>query len=53
MVDGSITRVHQHGAPQKNRQEEAVGISRGGLSTKIHAGVEGLGNPIRFRITAG
>ena len=38
---------------KKNAQEEAVGISRGGLSSKIHATVDGLGNPIRFRITAG
>jgi len=37
MVDGSVTRVHQQGAPEKNQAQEAVGLSRGGLSTKIHA----------------
>ena len=37
MVDGSIVRVHQHGAAKKKQQEqEAMGKSRGGLSTKIH-----------------
>jgi len=54
MVDGSIVRVHQHGAAKKAEQEsEAMGKSRGGLSTKIHAAVDGLGNPIRLLLTAG
>jgi transposase len=54
MVDGSICRVHQHGAPPKEDQEkEAVGKSRGGLSTKIHAAVDALGNPVRLLLTAG
>ena len=30
-----------------------MGPSRGGLSTKIHAAVDALGNPIRFILTAG
>jgi transposase len=39
---------------QKKRQNnEAMGKSRGGLSTKIHAAVDALGNPIRFILTAG
>ncbi len=54
MVDGSIVRVHQHGAPKRTEQDsEAVGKSRGGLSTKIHAAVDSLGNPIRLILTAG
>jgi len=54
MVDGSIVRVHQHGAPKRIDHElEAVGKSRGGLSTKIHAAVDSLGNPIRLILTAG
>ena len=32
---------------------EAVGKSRGGLSTKIHAAVDALGNPVRLLLTAG
>jgi len=32
---------------------QALGRSRGGLSTKIHAAVDALGNPLRFRLTAG
>jgi transposase len=30
-----------------------LGRSRGGFSTKIHATVDGLGNPLRLRLTAG
>jgi transposase len=33
--------------------EQALGRSRGGFSTKIHVGVDGLGNPLRFILTAG
>ncbi|HEY8158458.1 MAG TPA: IS5 family transposase [Methylobacter sp.] len=53
MVDESIVRVHQHGAAKKQHHEEAIGKSRGGLSTKIHAAVDALGNPVRLLLTAG
>lgn len=33
--------------------EQALGRSRGGFSTKIHAVVDGLGNPLRVLLTAG
>ncbi len=32
---------------------QALGRSRGGFSTKVHVTVDGLGNPLRFRLTAG
>jgi transposase len=35
------------------REAEAIGKSRGGLSTKIHAAVDALGNPVRLLLTAG
>ena len=39
---------------KKNEQEEqALGRSRGGFTTKIHAVCDALGNPIRFCFTAG
>ena len=44
MIDGSIVLVHQHGAAQKIQKAEAMGKSRGGFSTKIHAAVDALGN---------
>jgi transposase len=34
-------------------QDQAIGRSRGGLTTKIHACVDALGNPIRLILTAG
>ena len=39
----------QKGAPEK----QAIGPSRGGLSTKIHATVDALGNPTSFHLTPG
>ena len=33
--------------------EEALGRSRGGLSSKLHIAVDALGNPLRFFLTAG
>ena len=41
------------GLQKKRREEEAMGRSRGGLSTKIHAAVDALGNPVRLRIGPG
>ncbi len=38
---------------KKQQDQEAMGKSRGGLSTKIHAAVDALGNPVRFILTAG
>ncbi len=35
------------------QQAQALGRSRGGFSTKIHVNVDALGNPLRFRLTAG
>ena len=36
-----------------NAQNQSVGVSRGGRSTKIHAVVDGLGNPCVFMLTGG
>jgi len=33
--------------------EQALGRSRGGFSTKVHIGVDALGNPLRLRLTGG
>jgi transposase len=37
----------------KKDQDQAIGHSRGGLSTKIHALVDALGNPLAFLLTPG
>lgn len=36
-----------------DQESQALGRSRGGFSTKIHIAVDGLGNPLRFILTAG
>lgn len=53
MIDATIVRAHQHSAGAKRGQSQAIGRSRGGLSTKIHATVDALGNPTGFHLTAG
>jgi transposase len=40
-------------APPKKDDDQAIGRSRGGLSTKIHALVDALGNPLGFLLTGG
>ena len=37
----------------KKTADKAVGRTRGGLNTKIHAVVDGLGNPVEFLLSAG
>jgi transposase len=50
---------HCAGAPTCSRhqkgegEDEAIGRSRGGLSTKINIAVDALGNPVRLILTAG
>ena len=34
-------------------EDKAVGRTRGGLNTKLHAIVDGLGNPVEFLLSAG
>ena len=38
---------------QKGEKKQAVGISRGGRTTKIHAVVDGKGRPLNFIVTGG
>ena len=40
-------------AHQKKDDDQAIGRSKGGLSTKIHALVDALGNPLSFFLTPG
>ncbi|NEV03268.1 transposase, partial [Bradyrhizobium sp. UFLA 03-164] len=38
---------------ERGAEDPAIGRSRGGLSTKIHLAVRGLGCPVRFTLPAG
>jgi transposase len=55
IIDSTIVRAHQHAAEAKKggSEDEAIGRSRGGLSTKINIGADALGNPVRFILTPG
>ena len=54
IINSTIVRAHQHAAgAKKGSEDQALGRSRGGLSTKIHIAVRGLGCPVRFTLTAG
>lgn len=55
MIDGTIVRSHacSAGYGRNSQEEQALGRSKGGFTTKIHALVDGLGNPLRFVLTEG
>jgi len=56
MLDSTSVRAHPcaAGAKKNGTQDtQALGRSRGGFSTKMHVLVDGLGNPLRIRLTAG
>lgn len=54
MADGSYARAHQDATGGKGGpQIQAIGRSRGGNTTKIHALVDALGNPLHVHLTAG
>ena len=38
---------------KSNAKEQALGRSRGGFSTKVHALTDALGNPVKFILTGG
>ncbi|HIA66577.1 TPA: hypothetical protein EYN98_11060 [Candidatus Poribacteria bacterium] len=52
LLDSTIIRVHQHSAGAKKEGPQAIARWRGGLTAKIHAAVEALGNPLRSILTS-
>ena len=52
-IDGTYVSAHQHASGAAHGQEAAIGISRGGNTSKIHMVVDAFGSPIRFIITGG
>ena len=55
MIDATIVRAHPCASGYKKDQNEAqaLGRSKGGFTTKIHAVVDALGQALRFNLTAG
>jgi transposase len=53
-IDSTIVRAHQHAAGASKRSgAQALGRSRGGLTTKIHVVVDAIGRLIQGRVSAG
>ncbi|EPG43383.1 hypothetical protein H711_00528, partial [Brucella ovis IntaBari-2009-88-3] len=53
MIDSTTAKAHRPAAGGKGGDAEAIGRSRGGRSTKIHAVVDSCGRPVALRITPG
>jgi len=55
LIDSTIARAHAcaAGAAGSNAEAEALGRSKGGFTTKIHAITDALGNPLDFILTGG
>jgi transposase len=53
-MDSTHVKVHRSGCnPVGGQQAQAMGISRGGLNTKVHAIVTNSGQPLAITITCG
>ena len=52
-IDGSIVKAHQHSTGASSTEEQAIGKSVGGNSTKIHMATDSFGLPIEFELTGG
>jgi transposase len=55
MVDATIIRAHacSAGYEKEGNAKHALGRSKGGFTTKVHALCDGLGNPLKFILTPG
>ena len=52
IIDAPFIKLHQT-VPARGHFNQEIGRSKGGLTTKIHAVVDALGNPLRIHLTAG
>ena len=50
-LDSTSVKAHRHSAGARGKGEEAIGTSRGGRGTKVHAVCDGLGYPLAFELT--
>ncbi len=52
-IDSTSIRAHEGANGREKTGDKAIGRSRGGLTTKIHVIVDGLGNPVVFLLSPG
>lgn len=53
MIDSTIVRAHACSAGIGKQPVQGLGRSKGGFTSKIHAKVDALGNPLKFSVTPG
>lgn len=52
-MDSTCVKVHESANGGEKTADKAVGRTKGGWNTKLHAVVDGLGNPVEFLLSAG
>ena len=52
-LDSTYIKVHESANGGGKTADKAIGRTRGGLNTKLHTIVDGLGNPMEFLLSAG
>lgn len=52
-IDASYIKAHQHAHGAAGENDEAIGMSRGGNTSKIHMSADSNGNPLYFELSAG
>ena len=52
-LDSSVVRAHQHSSGASGQDVQAIGRSRGGLSTKVHLAVDSYGLPVHYELSGG
>lgn len=50
---GGLIETNAPLSTEQMQQQEALGCSKGGFSTKIHLQAEGMGKPMQFVLTPG
>ncbi|WP_202798689.1 IS5 family transposase [Sphingomonas elodea] len=53
LIDSTHVKAHRSAAGGKGGRTQAIGISRGGRNTKIHAIADAQGKPLAFLLTPG
>jgi transposase len=53
MIDSTAVRASRRERRKRGERDQAIGRSRGGLTTKIHALIDQVGRPLAFRLTGG
>jgi len=53
MIDSTCIKVYESSNGRGKTEDKAVGRTKGGLNTKLHAIVDGLGNPVASLLSPG